>query len=783
MLDLATSQTLSYQSNGTTYTIVVYADTDVKTNSTYYIVPQPAIATGTNGQPAFSLLQIESGSDVSGQCNFQSVLITPPGSVTFVQQHFQPAPGAPPINIGALGWSGGVAYFNYEYPVNGQSQPFQAVAYPSLQPTTVVGGVAQATGSTAWSIQLPTQAAVQAFVGAFGPQSVGNSFSLEYQMQVPGSLPGVTATVAFDSTIAYQFQQQISVSTNVWGDVTSETVTIQQYLNQSQAGSIDFEWGAIDPQSPLGLQVQNWASQTLQNNVQSAVNNAMSLISGNRPSGTSYNFSMSEVASFSTVYSSNQVVTWFTHNLSTLASFSAAAWAGIFQTINTAPLTVVCSLQNAGLTNLGISSVTFQITSPSGNGSGTVTDEKSAWTFSVPAVLDGQGQPNFSYTYTYTVQYTNTQGWTSQPVTANAATSPFVQLNPGALRALAVSFATTNIKFGKAQGEVNFVEVDFTFTNTNTPAGVDAQTVTQSRQFFANDVPWKVQFPTALPYNTTYMYSARYVMADGTTIRLAPQSGNADNVFLTSPLRNRVWLVSPNWGSGVTAISNLIVQASYVDPDNEVDVQQNLWTLADAKAANTPWMFLAPQNPNAYADVQLAQFTEGGETIVYPLPWQIPTASINISGSQTPFMVTVDPSLIDWNANVAVLITLYLKDGTGAMQQQNSHKFIKGVGSYPYTFLVSGAASLTWYYTLQYWPTAGAAVNTSETKMTGQILILPRTFTKTELMANVQPFLSPETHARELQASRARLFTGRNLSTAVAGAAKGQRSGPPLSIA
>ncbi|WGS45473.1 hypothetical protein LFL97_22325 [Burkholderia sp. JSH-S8] len=760
MLDIGSSDTLKYDFAGRSYTIQIYKDNqDAKK---YYIVPQPQFAVAANGLPEFSLRQFTNGKEVTGQCNFQTVLQTPPGSIEAVQKKF-----GSDIRIGAWDWSLGTTWFNYQYPDDkGQMRSYSAVAWPSLAPTT--GDIGQASARASFSISLPSQAAVAAFITAFSNPGGGGTYEVQYQMHVPGSLPGVTVTVGFDSSVAYQYEQTIHIDRNVWGSETSRTVDVKQYLSQSQSGRITYVWGKIDPMSPQGQAITNWAQQTLQNAVTQTVNSTIAMMQANNPSGNDYTFSMNQVSSFSYTYSQNSVVDWIAQSSTLLPAFSKDVWDRVYKLVDASPLSVVFQLSNVDLFDSGVASVEILVQSPSGNDSATLSKDKTSWTFERPAVNNPDGTPNLHYSYKYVVSYLNSKAYTSPTIYGNAAVpgEANVPFTSGTLAALAVTFQTANIPFGTTEQSVLEVEVDFVFVNTNVAPGQSAEAKTLTRVFHANNDKWHVSFPTALPYTTNYTYSVIYVMGDGSRVTLAPsQPINQKLVLIRSHLVPQDVLLNPLWSKDM---ENVYVSAYYVDPDNRVTVPGKTWRVAKKGDPISAWSFLAPDNPNAYYNVVIAQYEYDGEIIQYPTPWYVPQRQlINVTAKQTPTMVTIDPSLIQWDTYSMVTIEAYLLRADGQPIQQHPFQFVKGSGKQFYSFMLAGQEpSLSWYFKGIYYPTEKGAppVDIQQTKMTSALLVLPRTWSGRQVLANERPYIVPEEHAQALEAAHRRLITGVNLA-------------------
>jgi len=756
MLDIGSSDTLKYDFGGRSYTIQIYKDNqDAKK---YYIVPQPQFAkNAASGLPEFSLRQFTNGKGVSGQCNFQTVLQTPPGAIEAVQKKF-----GNDIRIGGWDWTLGMTWFNYQYPDDeDQMRSYSAVAWPSLVPTT--GDIGQASARASFSIPLPSQAAVAAFITAFSTGG-GGTYEVQYQMHVPGSLPGVTVTVGFDSLVAYQYEQTIHVDKNVWGSETSRTVEVNQYLSQSQAGTIDYIWGKIDPMSAQGQAITNWAQQTLQNAVTQSVNSAIAMMQSNNPSGNDYTFSMTQVSSFSYTYSQNTVVDWIAQSSTLLPAFAKDVWDQVYEVVDYSPLSVLFQLTNVDLISAGVASVQVLVQSPSGNDSKTLTKDTTSWPFERPAVTNPDGSPNLRYSYNYIVIYTNKTSYESPIIEGNAAAAggASVTLDAGKLAALAVTFETSGIQFGTSAQSVRYVQVDFAFVNTNVAPGGVAEAKTLTNLFYSNE-KWNVSFLTALPYETNYTYSLTYVMGDGSSATLAPKEPTNTNLVVIGPsLYLQQVNLNPIWSTG---IENVYVSAYYFDPNNSVSVQPNTWQAQNQSDPINPWKFFAPNNPNAYYDVT-AEYVHDDNFINYPTPWYVQQGQrINITAKQTPFMVTIDPSLIQWDLYSMVTIEAYLLKPDGTQIQQHPFKILEKTGNQYYTFWLAGAeASLTWYFKGTYYPKVGSPVVIQQTMMMSALLVLPRTWSSKQMLANERPYLVPEEHAHALETAHHRLITGVNLA-------------------
>ncbi|KGU88005.1 hypothetical protein [Burkholderia pseudomallei] len=760
MLDIGSSDTLEYDFVGRSYKVQIYKDNqDAKK---YYIVPQPQFAIAASGLPEFSLRQFKNGEAVTGLCNFQTVLQTPPGSIEAVHKKF-----GSDIRIGAWDWSLGTTWFNYHYPDDkGQVQRYSAVAWPSLAPTT--GDGEQASARASFSISLPSQAAVAAFITAFGNQGGGGAYDVQYQMHVPGSLPGVTVTVGFNSSVAYQYEQSIKIDRNVWGSETSRTVDVKQYLSQSNAGAINYVWGKIEPMSAQGQAITNWAQQTLQNAVTQSVNSTIAMMKANNPSGNDYTFSMNQVSSFSYTYSQNSVVDWIALSSNLLPAFSKEVWDRVYELVDTRPLSVTFQLTNVDLIASGVASVEILVQSPSGNDAATLTKDKTSWIFERPADVNPDGTPNLHYSYKYVVTYLNSKAYTSPTIPGDAAIpgQASVAITSGMLATLAVTFQTAGVPFGTTAQSVLHVEVDFVFVNTNVAPGQSAEAKTLTRLFHANGDEWHVSFPTALPYTTNYIYSVIYVMGDGSRVTLAPsQPTNQNLVMIGYQLVPQDVRLNTLWSNDM---ENVYVSAYYVDPDNRVTVPGKTWNVAKKGDPVSTWSFLAPDNANAYYNVVISQYEYDGEIIQYPTPWYVPQRQlINVTAKQTPNMVTIDPSLIQWDTYNMVAIEAYLLRADGQPIQQHPFQFVKGSGKQFYSFMLPGREpSLSWYFKGIYYPAEKGAqpANIQQTKMTSALLVLPRTWSSRQVVANERPYLIPEEHAPAIEAAHRRLITGVNLA-------------------
>jgi hypothetical protein len=267
----------------------IYYQDDIKTNI-FYIVPAPSWVLDADGNPEIKVVQYTTDQNSgSGYVIFNTQLTVPNDVVAGVQNAITTQfPAAPkPCQINPLDYNPGCTA-SFTLDVKGTSTDYTAEA------SEFGSNVA----SFRADLDKDGMATIQGLL-----QTAGGSLEVTYDLNVPARLNSVTATLHFDSAIAYQYQVTHAQHHMYGGDTPR---TVQKLLNESSSSSVHLQWGVENPSSDLVASVTDWANATIASLVSAEVKTALSLLSQE-----SYDsFSVNEISSFTTVYSSDQVVNW-----------------------------------------------------------------------------------------------------------------------------------------------------------------------------------------------------------------------------------------------------------------------------------------------------------------------------------------------------------------------------------------------------------------------------------------------------------------------------------------
>ncbi|MGD8379755.1 MAG: hypothetical protein PVI56_09105 [Gammaproteobacteria bacterium] len=705
MLDIEKNQVIHY---GDGQSVTVYGD--LSDPNMYYIVPLPVIPR-SNGVPEFALVEYKKNAGISGTCSFMVELQHDAAAEAAVKAKLGNG-----ITLGQLSWQSAKVWFTYM--VKGQT--FNLVASPAMY----------GANRASFVINLPDADTLNAFKDAFGPDgSAGGTFQFQYDLTCYAKLPPATVTVEFNSDIAYKYQKTVQVSRNVWGHVTHRAVEIHQYLTESQAGTVTVDPGARPLSPQTSKQLTDWANQTLEDDVNRAVNNALRVIGENNAN----DFSMSQVASFTNVYRMGQVVEWHISPLAPIPAFSADDWGKVYSVVD--DRTFVLSVTVQGFDDSQVESVDVTVDYPTrstGNTQHFTADSAGSWIFKAPGnAASGSYDP--TYEYSYVVHFKDGSDPYQSPKIQGTETEIYLALRD--LSVLSVEFDASNVPFSDAaddrsdfvaafsddagsDNKVKQVQVEFYFVNEangavkhqefNLTAAAPRQVVSSLRE---------------LPSTNPYQYRVTYLLESGREVFTDWVSNNANRVMLQPPFVTQTVQIIP-----LQDFKLLELQVAFKDPINNFN-QKKQWVIQNTGEKPLPsWTFLAPMNST---DIRLAY--DGRYELNNQLT-AIPKATtadsfINIDSSQIWYSAEFDPSQIEWEAHsiTLVLIEVYtLVDG----QQTNNQAFRfhpkDGANSKLYGFLTDAGKTPEYHWSAQYWYAGQDTPNKLEpTKASGRIVILP----------------------------------------------------------
>ena len=690
MLDITKSRVFDYDEGRKA--VVVYQGYEAE--NLWYIVPEPMFAVGEGGVPQFSLVRYETNEGVSGICSFIVELNVTPEAKAVVEREL---PGA---HFGQFVWEETAAYFRYFL----NSKEILVTVTPS----------GYSLNQAAFVIQLPNEEAVRTFENGFGPTGVGASpFTLFYDVTTLTLLRAVEATVSYDAQIAHEYEKQVNISKDTWGNEKSRNTTIKETLRQSDAGDTQIIFKIENPSAELQQRVYDWAWTTLEGLVEQAVVTALDRFGP----GNADNFSMKYTGSFWRIYKEATVVEWLIEPITILPRFAQATWDKVYVIADQRQFSTSFTLRQltSGDEKIKIDSVTVQTRYPTGTSQYTgnhtfEADTEPTWVWDAPGVIEeGQFVPFYDYKYLVRFQ-DNNNNYESDWITTDETD---IQLTPGQLTFLNVNFTARNINFE----EVDYIVVDFIFiTPDNTPP-------IQQQFTIHNNETYTVVSALRLPSANEYEYSLLYVMKDQQTYKVAPIKTNQENVSIQSPFTTKtvtLWLLTSD------EIKQAFVTARYEDKENSIQQGTN-FTLTKQESFAT-WNVNVVDNPNGF-------IIEYGGVIVFEDQTQrvIPNVRLvgdsvfSVSAIQEWFTVTIDPQLIKWEEAgeqyiVLVDASFYLlktsEEGAGEpiKEQQQTFSFEKNYHPLQYwSFLRDVGTAATYYYEVQYHHADGTSRHVAQT--------------------------------------------------------------------
>lgn len=625
MLNMLETRVFKYDDNRKDVT--VYQD-DEDLNM-WYIVPEPRFAqTIVDGQSVaeFALVQYQTQEGAAGTCSFTGELTVSPEALEAVYQNL-----GRDITLGQLDWQMAEAYFYYQ--VAGEEKVLNVT--PSLA----------GTNRSAFVITLKTQEEVNTFKDAFGPGGgVVSPFRVDFDVTALARLRAVTATVTYNSELAFEYEKEVDIDKNIWGKVTSRRETVKQQLRQSDAGDVELTWGIENPSGELQQRVNDWAWVTLESLVNKAVDDAMRTIGDQNAD----QFSLAATASFERTYTENQVIAWAFAPTSFLPKFDAEQWKLHYSEVDNRRLITNFNILDDLEVN-GIDSVQVDVDYAGATHSHVFTSgDPSSWTLNVDGDISG-GTFDPDYDYRYIVKFTDepSKTFTSDEIPSTATE---VVLPVAALGTQTAKFIGSNINFR----EVDFVLIDFYFA---TPG--DQPNTVQQKKMTDNTSEIVFKSKTFLPSANEYNYALTYVMKNGVRYRVDPITvfppENRGTVTVTSAFQNRTLYIAVLNPEDSEKIVQVQLEGTYDDGTNDIN-DAHAWNfapdLSKGYQQGEQWILSVVGNPNG-SSVRYNGFLITGDGDQRPVSnlFIQQNPFLNLSARDENFSVVIDPSQVQWTPN------------------------------------------------------------------------------------------------------------------------------------
>lgn len=558
MLDIQKTKQISISGQPS---FTIYGD-DVPGSNAWYLTPKVVWAKlpGTD-LPQFSLVKYNSnGGGISGFCRFSVQLMVDPAQKDAVKKEM------PNAEFPQFDWIQSGAIFTYTIDGKTMSARSEPSNFGSQQ--------------AVFSVELTDEKAMAAFVNAFHSGSGGGLFSISYDLSANTRLPAVTVVTKFDSTLAYQYQQENRYKTetrysrDTWGNTHSEQVQVyvgtfvKEMLTQTQAATVVVTPGAGLTPTLLDM-VKTWANQQLQKDVEQSITTAMNLMKN-----PSNDFSLQNVSSFTNTLITSNVVPWYFDIEGSLPPFDNETWKNVYSEVNQQELEVTFTIQeDLGAHDIDRVNLTFQYGDvPSVTHTFSVGDQNS-WSIKKPGQFNGNDFKK-DYKYKYEVIYSSSKesGNTPQPLSTDWITSELNIVNIGLvdLGLMAVTFAASNIDWedgNNAEIKVKEITVDWNWLVGSGEAILNATFILNKKQDSVMSTLRSVH-PTN---NQVYEYSLTFLMSDGTKLYSKGLNGTSSLQQINHPLSDVNVSVLPLFSDDVKVV---VLRATFDDEQNGIHLSK-----------------------------------------------------------------------------------------------------------------------------------------------------------------------------------------------------------------
>ncbi|RWW91706.1 hypothetical protein [Flavobacterium cerinum] len=644
MLDIQKTKQISIPGQPS---FTIYGD-DVPNSNAWYITPKVVLSkiSGTD-IPQFSLVKYNSnGGKISGFCRFSVQLMIDPTQKDVVKKEI------PNAEFPQFDWIQSGATFTYT--IDGKTTSI--VSEPSNF------GSQQAV----FSVPLIDEKAIAAFTNAFYSGSGGGLFSISYDLSANTRLPAVTVVTKFDSTLAYQYQQENRYKTetrysrDTWGHTHSQQVQVyigtfvKEMLTQTQAATVVVTPGVGLTPTLLDM-VKTWANQQLQNDVEQSINMAMNLMKN-----PSNDFSLQNVSSFTNTLTTSNVVPWYFEVEGSLPPFDSETWKKVYSEVNQQELDVTFNIQE-DLSAHGIDRVnlTFQYGDVPSVTHTFSTADQSLWSINKPGQFNGDTFKK-DYKYKYDVIYSTSKetGKTPQPLSTDWITSELniVNISLVDLGLMAVTFAASNIDWEDSNNSDNTVKeitVDWNWL-VGTGEAILNETLILNKK---NDTVTSTLRSVHPANNQVYQYSLTFLMSDGTKLYSKGINGTSSLQRINHPLSEINVSVLPLFSDDVKAV---VLRATFDDNENNIHLSQQWKAISkpdkqgnytlDTSSFNT-WDFKAIVKNLNMATIVFSGTWVNGKNVQKAIPKTLIIGTNNtllISDTQKTVTAVIDASNVNF---------------------------------------------------------------------------------------------------------------------------------------
>lgn len=549
MFDVTTARQIDYRDpHGFQVQVTVFQDRENK--GLWYLVPVPRLRSDSDsGYPIFNLTKYKSNAGgIAGSCTFEMELFSPPDAKRAAEEQI------PEIKAwGQFTWVSGDVFFYFELPdETGAAKPHEIAVTPSLF----------LSNTARFQVELPNEAAVNTFAGAFSGDGKISNFSVLYEMGVLTQLLGAKATIKYTAKAAIEYERKYETKKDTWGKSHQVLTEIKENLKQSGAGDVQVTKGTGGT-NELVQMVRDWAWSSLEKLVADAIATAQQQAQNNQNP-------ISVVSDINVTYSEDAIVEWSTPVSRFLPKFDAATWSKLYHEVDNRQLEVIFELLGDPTNSKGepqFKEVECTVKYPTRTTGNTFTLSLAAGG-KTSEIYIAPGGANFNpdYEYRFKVTFRDGPDFTSDWIKEGATR---VAIRPNQLGIRKVTFTGSNVPFeGTSKYVVDKVFIDFV---EKPPTG--QQPKLQTKEMLKNGEAVSFESTYHTPITNTYDYRLRYQLKSGDVVTVQPPeefgSNNADEIFVLTPQEHLTSFdlraIAMKDGDGFLEIN---INAAYFDPQN-----------------------------------------------------------------------------------------------------------------------------------------------------------------------------------------------------------------------
>lgn len=508
----------------------------------------------------------------------------------------------------------------------------------------------------------------------------GGVVQIAYDLHYSAVLPPITGHVWFNAEKAHSFFQTLNKTNSHWDSgVDSENETIRESFLNSQAGGVDFEFGAGDSTDPntakLQSDIRNWgwqqlanaAKMVMQDQQQAAAGTGSGSQSGSGSSGSqgdgigsdrgddgknhvTRNESLIQRYSFNQYYHEKDAVDFETVQQGTLPNIPN--FSNFVSTINAndpffAQIHATVAI-DADFSKYGIDSIDVQMkytkSNPPTIASFHFTKPDDAGKFDSDTV-----NGDLEYEYNFTVNYKDQNQPYVSPVVKT--TDGHITVDVDGLGILYVDIAVGSVDFTKTPQ----VQVAIRYPDN------DASGNPVSRQFNFDSTKKTDTLVAVLlkPVTQPYEYQVTYIMADASQVINDWTKQTSQQLYINSPFGTKtVSFVSE--GDFANSIDNIFLKMTYIDATN--NYQQSSDYSFTSQNRSHDWVF--PVLGSGQGKITYSGVVSYKNHTTENIPDTTVTSSLVTFGppNQVVMTVTPDPAMIDFTKVKLIQVNFEYKD-------------------------------------------------------------------------------------------------------------------------